>query len=187
MNKGLRWNFGTLTTVFGLCLLVAMLGLFAGCGKKQPVETEVDVPATELPTETVPEPVQTEEPAVQQPERDYSVIVPQEYGIEDVFFEFDQYDLTDEAMNILADNARILRDKPSAILMIAGHCDERGTVEYNMALGEKRALAARDYLVSLGVPASRLRVTSYGESKPFEMGSNEYAWAQNRRAHFQLP
>ena len=72
-------------------------------------------------------------------------------------------------------------------VLISGHCDERGTVEYNLALGEKRARAVKDYLVSLGVPARRLQITSYGESKPFAMGSNEAAWAQNRRAHFERP
>jgi peptidoglycan-associated lipoprotein len=73
------------------------------------------------------------------------------------------------------------------LILVSGHCDERGTVEYNLALGEKRANAVRDYLVSLGVPSRNLRVTSYGESSPFAAGHDEDAWALNRRAHFERP
>ena len=116
----------------------------------------------------------------------YGAMDPQDYGIEDVFFAFDKYDLDAESMSILAANARILREAGVTIL-ISGHCDERGTVEYNLALGEKRANAVRDYLVSLNVPARLLRITSYGESKPFMYGHNEDAWAMNRRAHFERP
>ena len=86
-------------------------------------------------------------------------------------------------MTTLTRNARILREA-DVVVVIEGHCDERGTVEYNLALGEKRAKAVKDYLVSLGVPAANLEVTSYGESKPFATGTDDYAWAQNRRAHF---
>ncbi|MCB1185071.1 peptidoglycan-associated lipoprotein Pal [bacterium] len=111
---------------------------------------------------------------------------PSEYGVQDVFFGFDQYELDNKAMGILSANARAIREAGTVIL-ISGHCDERGTLEYNLALGEKRANAVRDYLVSLGVPASKLRVTSYGENRPFAKGSNEDAWAKNRRAHFERP
>jgi peptidoglycan-associated lipoprotein len=104
----------------------------------------------------------------------------------DVYFAFDQYDLDNEAMGTLSRNAKILKEAGVTVL-ISGHCDERGTVEYNLALGEKRARAVRDYLVSLGVPAGKLMVTSYGESKPFAYGSTEDAWAQNRRSHFERP
>ncbi|PID80090.1 peptidoglycan-associated lipoprotein [bacterium DOLJORAL78_65_58] len=113
-------------------------------------------------------------------------MAPAEYGVGDIFFAFDKYDLDREAMSILSANARALREA-DVVVMISGHCDERGTVEYNMALGEKRALAVRDYLVSLGVPARNLRTTSYGKSKPFAWGHNEAAWAKNRRAHFERP
>jgi len=89
-------------------------------------------------------------------------------------------------MAVLSRNARILRETDVAML-VEGHTDERGTVEYNLALGERRAKVVKDYLVSLGVPATKLQVTSYGESKPFALGSNESAWAQNRRAHFARP
>jgi peptidoglycan-associated lipoprotein len=137
-------------------------------------------------TETIPEPVKPEEQAVVPAGPDYVNLDPADYGVGDVFFDFDQYDLDDEAMGVLSRDARILKEAGVTIL-ISGHCDDRGTVEYNLALGEKRALAVRDYLVSLGVSTGMLKVTSYGESKPFAYGSTESAWDQNRRAHFERP
>ncbi len=168
--------------------LIAMLGLITACGGKNDVEDDPtatgsgDDTAETLPTEVVPEP--EPEPVVTTP--DYAAMAPAEYGVEDVFFAFDQYELDDVTMGVLSSNARVLRETDVTVL-VSGHCDERGTIEYNLALGEKRAKAVKDYLVSLGVPASRLQITSYGESKPFAMGSSEAAWAQNRRAHFERP
>jgi len=85
---------------------------------------------------------------------------------------------------VLDANAKLLRDNAGAGITIEGHCDERGTAEYNLALGEKRALAAKTYLVSLGVPADRVRTVSYGKEFPFDPGHDEGAWSKNRRAHF---
>ena len=182
MNQG--WISRTALLLLSLGLIVV---LAAGCGggSDEP-ETDPAAEMEEQPTETVPEtPVpEPEEPAEVLP--DYPNMDPAEFGVEDVYFEFDQYDLDSEAMAILSRNARIMREA-GVTIMVSGHCDERGTVAYNLALGEKRALAVRDYLVSLGVPASSLRVTSYGESRPFAQGSSEDAWAQNRRAHFERP
>jgi peptidoglycan-associated lipoprotein len=104
----------------------------------------------------------------------------------DVFFAFDQSDLTPEGRDRLADNARLLKAASGVPIMIEGHCDERGTNEYNLGLGERRASEVKNYLVSLGVPASRIRTISYGEEKPFDAGHHEVAWQQNRRAHFSL-
>jgi len=175
-------------TALSLMALILMLALAAGCGgNKGEVETDAATGAGEMPAEQVPPPVVPEvkeEPA--EPAMDYAAMEPAAYGVDDVFFEFDQYDLDNESMGILSRNARIMREAGVTIL-ISGHCDERGTVEYNLALGEKRALAVKDYLVSLGVPAANLRVTSYGESRPFVQGHDEAAWAQNRRAHFERP
>ena len=78
----------------------------------------------------------------------------------------------------------MMRDAPGVTLLIEGHCDERGTVQYNLALGEKRAKQARDYLVSLGVPSTQIEVVSYGKERPFATGNGESIWSQNRRAHF---
>ena len=169
-----------------LCLVILASGLVltAGCGKKPAPQTDADFEPA-VPVQTIPEPVVPEIPVA--PAVDYTTMRPSEYGVEDVYFAFDRYDLDDRAMRVLARNAQILNDRSEVIILIEGHCDERGTVEYNLALGEKRAKAVRDHLVQLGVPTSRLRVTSYGESRPFAVGSNEQAWAQNRRAHFARP
>ena len=83
-------------------------------------------------------------------------------------------------------NAELLKRYPSWVVTIEGHCDERGTAEYNLALGERRALAARNYLVTLGIPATGLRTVSYGKEFPFDPGRSEEAYAKNRRAHFVL-
>jgi peptidoglycan-associated lipoprotein len=101
-----------------------------------------------------------------------------------VFFLYDQFDVDSAGQQALNGNAEILRKYPSWIITIEGHADERGTAEYNLALGERRALAARNYLVSLGVPADRVRTVSYGKEFPFDAGHTEESWAKNRRAHF---
>ncbi|MBO6562491.1 MAG: peptidoglycan-associated lipoprotein Pal [Nisaea sp.] len=98
-----------------------------------------------------------------------------------VFFDFDKYDLTSEARTTLERQAFWLRKYPSVTVTIEGHCDERGTREYNLALGERRATAAKDYLVALGIDAGRIATISYGKERPVAFGSNEEAWAQNRR------
>lgn len=106
--------------------------------------------------------------------------------LHDVFFDFDQYLLSEEALGILQKNAEWLRSHAQARILIEGHCDERGTVEYNLALGERRAQSVKDYLLNLGVAPDRISTISYGKEKPFALGRNEEAWAQNRRAHFLL-
>lgn len=102
----------------------------------------------------------------------------------DVFFDFDQSALRMDAQGQLRDNAAWMDANRSRTVVIEGHCDERGTNEYNMALGERRANSAKGYLVNLGVNGERIETVSYGEEKPFAAGSTEEAWAQNRRAHF---
>lgn len=166
--------------VFVFALALAALG---GCSKKPAVVTE-PAPVEQTPVEIV-KPIPAPEPVVPAAP-DYANLDPSKYGIEDVFFGYDQYDLADVSMGVLTKNARILKEA-GVTVMVAGHCDERGTIEYNIALGEKRAKATRDYLVSLGVPAGSLKVTSYGESRPFSTGHGENDWAQNRRAHFERP
>jgi peptidoglycan-associated lipoprotein len=104
----------------------------------------------------------------------------------DIHFEYDSAALTDEARGALEKHALWLQGQRDARVTIEGHCDERGTVEYNLALGEQRARATREYLVSLGVGASRLRVVSYGKERPLDPGSDEAAHARNRRAHFAV-
>ena len=106
--------------------------------------------------------------------------------LHDVPFAFDSYDLSSEARDTLQTNAGWLRSNAQVKVEIEGHCDERGTVEYNLALGAKRAKAARDYLVSLGISSDRLSTISYGEELPLCKESNEECWQKNRRVHFLL-
>jgi len=104
----------------------------------------------------------------------------------DVYFDFDQYTLTPEARKTISRKASFLKVHPELTVIIEGHCDERGTTEYNLALGERRAMAVRDYLRLLGVDVSRITTISYGKERPAVQGHNEEAWAKNRRAHFDV-
>jgi len=156
---------------------VIALVLVPACAKKQtaPVEQPVE--------EVAPPPVTTpiEQPPVVE-EKPVEVVV----SLEDVFFDFDKYAIGDASKMALTRNAEILMANPGKTLIVEGHCDERGTNEYNMALGEKRAKAVVDFLTTYGIGADRITWISYGEEKPFDMGHDEAAWAQNRRAHFVL-
>lgn len=99
-------------------------------------------------------------------------------------FDFDKADIRGDAQTTMNGNAGRMREHGSLKVRIEGHCDERGTVEYNLALGDRRARAARDYLVSVGIPAQRLRTISFGKERPLDPGHNESAWSVNRRAEF---
>jgi len=103
---------------------------------------------------------------------------------EDVYFEFDSIRLAPQAQEILTQKAKWLRANPAAKITIEGHCDNRGTNEYNLALGEGRAQSAREFLVDLGIAASRLNTISYGEERPIDHAQTDEGWAKNRRAHF---
>jgi peptidoglycan-associated lipoprotein len=120
------------------------------------------------------------------PKPEFSAVV--QSDLRDAFFDYDKSDIRSDAESTLRSNAdalkRIFPDYPSGSIMIEGHCDERGTNEYNLALGDRRATAARDFLVNLGVPTSKLRTISYGEERPQCTESEESCWQRNRRAHF---
>ena len=105
---------------------------------------------------------------------------------QDIHFDFDSSTLTPEAQEILKKKAQWLLNNPDKSATIGGYCDERGTTEYNLALGERRAASAKAFLVDLGVPASRLTTISYGEERPIDPAHNEAAWAKNRRCHFVI-
>ena len=107
-----------------------------------------------------------------------------ESPLQPVFYALDSSDVGADMQGTLQKNAEILRQYPSWVVTIEGHCDERGTAEYNLALGERRAQAARAYLISLGIPAERIKIVSYGKEFPFDPGTTEEAYAKNRRAHF---
>lgn len=173
--------------------------LAGGCAKKEMVKGEEPIPSATKPAETAPQPAAKEDvtqelpkeaaatPAVKEEPLKAAVQAVAESAMEKVYFDFDSYILTQTARDALNQNAEYLQKKNvSAKVQIEGHCDERGSDEYNLALGEKRAKAALNYLVTLGVPASRLSFISFGEEKPNDPGHDEAAWAKNRRAEFVI-
>jgi len=105
---------------------------------------------------------------------------------EHIYFEFDSAVLTPSAVAVLKEKAAWLKDQPTVNVLIEGHCDERGTNEYNLALGERRAQSAKAFLVNMGIASARLTTVSYGEERPLDPGHNEAAWAKNRRAQFVI-
>jgi peptidoglycan-associated lipoprotein len=105
-------------------------------------------------------------------------------NVKDVFFDYDSYDITGQYTAILQQDARFLQQHPNINFTIEGHCDERGSTEYNLALGDNRALAAKNALLAMGIAGNRIKTVSYGKEKPFCGESTEACWAQNRRAHF---
>jgi len=162
-------------------MAAALVALFAaGCAKKAaeappvpPPAPPVTQPVTPAPTPPPPTPTPTPTPGPRVTSSD----------LQPAFFDYDSYALRDDARAALDADAKLLRDNPETSITIEGHCDERGTVEYNQALGEKRATAARDYLVAAGIAATRIQTLSYGKERPFAEGHDEATWAQNRRAH----
>lgn len=186
MNR--KWT----TAVWVLVVVLAVVA--SGCKPKPPQTPEKIM--DEAPPETPPPVEVKDEPAM--PERQDEVPplmslelqelndrILREGLIGHVYFDFDKYDLKPEARERLAKNADFMKDHPGLIFRIEGHCDERGTNEYNIALGDRRANAARDYLMSLGVEGIQLQTVSYGEERPFCTSSHdESCWWQNRRAHF---
>jgi peptidoglycan-associated lipoprotein len=191
----------TWTTWWLAGLAVAVLA--AACAKKQPpVARPTGPPPGEVATgETTarrpappPEPVSeptlpTPEPAVEEsPALDGKTLdeLNRDSPLQPVFFDFDSSEVSASGQAVLDANAEILKRHPAWVVTVEGHCDERGTAEYNLALGERRAIAARTYLVSLGIPAASLRTVSYGEEFPFDPGRTEEARARNRRAHFVI-
>ncbi|HTI37833.1 MAG TPA: peptidoglycan-associated lipoprotein Pal [Vicinamibacterales bacterium] len=180
-----------------MCALVLAAVFAGGCGKKKP---PVARPVPPPPTETSP--TGERPPAPPEPVRE-NPIVPAEPTISDdplasgdlesinknspfqpVFYALDSSDVDAKGQQSLNADAEILKKYSTWTITIEGHCDERGTAEYNLALGERRALAAKTYLVSLGISADRLRTVSYGKEFPFDPGHDESAWSKNRRAHF---
>ena len=167
-------------------LLAAALP-FAACKKKPPTTTESARPteAPSTPTETRVQPPPAAPPTITSTDlpRDVEGLNRAGY-LKDVFYDYNQADLRDDARATLSANADWLKKNPGPQFLIEGHCDNRGTTEYNLALGDRRANAAREYLVSLGVDASRIRTVSYGKERPFCTQDTEECWQQNRRAHF---
>ncbi len=178
-------------------LFVSLLAITA-CGEKEVTVTPEPAPAppvspisTDPNTTTAPTTIADIVPSLPAPTPADSSLAGHDLNelnrsipLAPIFFDYDSAEMTTEAQSNLANNADVMRNNPTWIVTIEGHCDERGTAEYNLALSERRTLAARNYLVALGIPVHRLRTVSYGEEFPFDPGNDEAAWAQNRRAHF---
>jgi peptidoglycan-associated lipoprotein len=185
------------------CVALILLTLFAAsCARRQPpVARPMPTPnltseAPEAPTPSGPPPTsRVEETPVRESE-----VVAQEEGLssrdledlnrnsplQPVFYALDSSELDETGRAVVTSNAQILKKYPSWAITIEGHCDERGTAEYNLALGELRAIAAKNYLVSLGIAPTRILTVSYGKEFPFDAGHHDDAWAKNRRAHFVI-
>jgi peptidoglycan-associated lipoprotein len=181
-----------------LCGVLVALALAGACAKKQPPVARPPSPppaATDDPNArppAPPTPVTEPRPVPPEPLAE-DPIAARDIGdinknspFQPVFFLFNSSDVDAAGQQALNANAEIMKKYSSWVITIEGHADERGTAEYNLALGERRAMAARTYLVSLGVSGDRLRTVSYGKEFPFDPGHDEAAWAKNRRAQFVL-
>ena len=169
-------------------VLGAVLALAAGCKKKPPTTTPEATPPPSVevapPTSpTTPPPPPSREGGVLS--EDLQTLNSKGY-LKDAFFDFDKADLREDARTALAADAQWLKQYGSIRVLVEGHCDERGTEEYNLSLGQKRASAVKDYLVSLGVEGSRVNTVSYGKARPFCSDHDENCWQQNRRGHFVI-
>jgi peptidoglycan-associated lipoprotein len=196
LTMALRQAARTTARIFILAALAAALG----CGGKKPpvARPAPPPPAPPAAANETPRP-----PAPPQPVAEPTVVPPEPVPndaiasgslddlnrtspLKPVFFDYDSSELSAAGQAVLNEDATTLKRYAGWTVTIEGHCDERGTAEYNLALGERRAVAARAYLVSLGVSADRVRTVSYGKEFPFEAGHDEAAYAKNRRAHFVI-
>ncbi len=193
----IRKNIGLL--MFILCFSL----ILAGCPKKTVVKEEPSVKreeAARIEAERTAKELREkeaakirEEEASKAREFEKSLVTKKEPGIEgevfeskwlkDIHFDFDKYDIRPGDVEILKENATLLKKYSKVKIQIEGHCDERGTIEYNLALGERRANNTKQYLLSLGISPDRISTISYGKERPSDPGHNEEAWAKNRRAH----
>lgn len=170
--------------------LIILVVVSSGCRKRGTAKNEI-IPSTTNVGNTTTELEGTEETAL-----DSAEIPPEgsargkvfseevmHINLEDVRFDYDAYVLNEEAKETLAKNIEVLKSNTKLIVQIEGHCDERGTVEYNLALGQKRATAVRNYLITAGIAPGRIFTISYGKEKPVDTGHDEESWSKNRRAH----
>lgn len=162
--------------------ILLLLGM-TGCSKK----VTNTAPATRETAPVVKPPIAEKpvivEKAVEPKEKAKPKV---ELSFSDINFDYDKYDLSIKARQILAVHGELLKENPQVKLKIEGHCDERGTVEYNLALGERRANTVKNYLVNFGIDPSRLSTISYGKERPLDLSSTPEAWSKNRRAAFVI-
>jgi peptidoglycan-associated lipoprotein len=168
---------------------VAAVALAAGCSSK-PKASSASAAGSSAPSAPAPTPVEPADVVVT-PEGsapDAGSVTVEDLNrrgyLKDVFFDLDRAEVRGDQREVLDQNGAWLRKRTEVKIIIEGHCDERGTAQYNMALGERRAQTVTDYLVALGIAPSRIQVMSYGKERPFSHGHDDSSWAQNRRAHF---
>jgi peptidoglycan-associated lipoprotein len=187
--------------LFVVALLVTSVALF-GCPKRPEVTqatpqsvgptspTTQPPPAIQTPTTGGETPVVRTPPPVEQTVQpkpaDTAAVAPTPSPLKDVFFDYDKAALRDDQKAALNENISWLKGNAGAKALIEGHCDERGTAEYNLGLGERRAKTVKDFLIAAGIPADRISTISYGKERPFVLGHDESAWKWNRRAHFVI-
>jgi peptidoglycan-associated lipoprotein len=180
-----------------LVVIVAMAFTFGGCAKSKPPVARPQTPSGQAdpgtpaglpprPPEPVAENIVPPEPGLDPLKVTDIDKINQNSPFQPVLFAYDSSEIEGEGQQVLTANAAILKKYPEWVITIEGHSDERGTAEYNLALGNRRASAARAYLISLGIPADRLRTVSYGKEFPFDPTHTESGWSKNRRAHFVL-
>ena len=183
----------------GIVLMVLVAIVVTGCNRRRaatpqpaPPPTATTPPATTTPPAAPPQRVEESLPVPPQPLEEDAIgnrsldDLNRDSPLRPVFFQVDSAELDDAGREVVTSNAELLKKYPSWVITIEGHCDERGTAEYNLALGERRAVAVKTYLVSLGIPQDRVRTVSYGKEFPFDPGRSDDAYAKNRRGHFVI-
>ena len=162
----------------GLIIIMILALILPACAKKEAPPIEEIKPAEEV---IIPPPPlkEVEEPQIEEVKEEPVVL-------DDVFFDLDKFAIKDDYRDVLTSNAEQILGKDDIKVLIEGHCDERGTNEYNLSLGEKRARAVLDFYTAYGVDIKKLSIISYGEEKPFDPGNDEKAWASNRRVHMVI-
>lgn len=179
-----------------ICFVLVALTVTA-CGKKKPATSPMPPPAlpgggVTAPGEKPAQPVEEATPVATEPIAEDTIgaksldDLNRDSPLKPAFFGLDSSELDAEGQGVVQGNAELLKKYSSWAITIEGHCDERGTAEYNLALGERRAVAVRTYLVSLGISPDRVRIVSYGKEFPFDPAHTESAWSKNRRAHFVI-
>jgi peptidoglycan-associated lipoprotein len=175
-----------------MLLVLTAVGLVTGCPKKKvepPAPTQPSRPTSEpakpaeTPTEVPPDKFPTQPVETAPVDQDVDQLN-RKNPLQTVYFAYDKDDLDDQNRSVLKQNADWLKSNRNYHVRIEGHCDERGTVKYNLSLGERRANSVREYLVALGIPQDRFRIVSYGTERPADPGHGDAAWGKNRRAEF---
>jgi len=189
------------STVVTRFLGVALPGIVLVACSRNPPPVEPDPPPPPPPTDQAaltPPPPPARPQTAPTPQTPPAIVDEDEFAsrslealnrespLQPIFFEYDQSQISAQGRSVLQANAAILRQYPTWVITIEGHCDERGSPEYNLSLGERRALTAQEYLIGVGIRADRINTVSYGKEFPFDPGNNPEAWERNRRAHFVI-